>query len=328
MIVLLEGENTHARHEAYEAIRATHDRDGALKTNTLILDGPKTSLSELRAAALTVPFLADYRLVRVDGLGGRFKGGRRRAAGEWDQFPDLLAEVPPTTVLVLIDDDLPKNSVLRDAVAGAGGETRAFPKVSDRDLVPWIQSRARALGVHLTPGAERLLAQRVGRDLWALAGELEKLRVYAGADAVDETVVESLVAVSMEGNIFQFVDAVAEGRSKRAFQALEALRSDGAEARRFITMLARQFRMIAVAREVLDARGGEPEVQSALGVHPFVAKRAVAQAQRFDQAAADAALARILAADEAIQNYWQGRPGGMNQDLAVESLVADLVGAG
>jgi DNA polymerase-3 subunit delta len=328
MIVLLEGENTHARHEAYEAIRATHDRDGALKTNTITLAGPKTSISELRAAALTVPFLADYRLVRVDGLGARFKGGRRRAAGEWDQLPTLLGEIPPTTVFVLIDNELPKNSVLRDAVEGAGGETRTFPKVNDRELVPWIQSRARALGVHLTPGAERLLAQLVGADLWALASELEKLRVYAGDDAVDETVVESLVPASLEGDIFKFVDAVAEGRSKRAFQMLEALRRDGAEPRRFITMLARQFRMIAVAREVLDGRGGEVEVQSALGVHPFVAKRATTQAQRFEQAAADAALARILAADEAIQNYWQGRPGGMNQDLAVEILVADLVGAG
>jgi len=168
------------------------------------------------------------------------------------------------------------------------------------------------------------LVQLVGRDLWVLAGELEKLKLYAGDDVVDDAIVDSLVALSREGNIFQLVDAVAEGRPTRALHALERLRAEGIDARRIITMLARQYRMIAAAREVLDAGGGEREVQSALGVQSFVAERAVAQARRFDQAAADAGIGRVLEAEVAIQNYWQGRDGGMNQDLAVELLISEL----
>ena len=325
MIVLLSGENGFARREAYDALRVQYDADGALAANTIVLDGARTSRRELEAAVLTVPFLADFRMVRVDGLGARMKGGgRRRSLGEWDSLSDLLDGVPPTTVLVFLDDELTSANPLRRAVEEAGADVRDFALPPERELGSWVRTRALALGMQLTSQGERRLVQLVGRDLGVLAGELEKLKLYAGEDVVDDAIVDSLVARSREGNIFQLVDAVAEGHPTRALHALQALRADGFDARRMVTMLARQFRMIAVAREVLDAGGGEREVQSALGVQSFVAERAVLQARRYDQAAADHTIARVLEAEVAIQNYWQGRDDGMNQDLAVELLISEL----
>ena len=130
MIVLLCGENGFARQEAYDALRAQYDPDGALATNTLVLDGARTSRGELETAVLTVPFLADHRMVRVDGLGARMKGGgRRRSLGEWDSLSDLLDGVPPTTVLVFLDDELTGANPLRRAVeeAGAGKDDELVP---------------------------------------------------------------------------------------------------------------------------------------------------------------------------------------------------------
>ena len=55
-----------------------------------------------------------------------------------------------------------------------------------------------------------------------------------------------------------------------------------------------------------------------------MAERAVAQARRYDQDAADAGLRRVLEAEVAVQNYWQDRDGGMNQEFAVELLISEL----
>ena len=325
MIVLLSGKNSFARQEAYHALRSQYDPDDALAANTIVLDGARNSRGELEAAVLTMPFLAEFRMVRVDGLGARMSGGgRRRALGEWESLSDLLGGVPPTTVLVFFDDELTAGNPLRRAVDEAGGDVRDFSLPRESELVSWVRHRARALGVPLTPQAERRLVQLVGRDLWVLAGELEKLQLYAGEDVVDDTIVDSLVARSREGNIFQLVDAVAEGRPTRALHALEALRAGGETPASMIRMLARQYRMIAVAREVLDVGGGQREVQSALGAQSFVAERVVSQARRYDQAGADSAIARVLEAEVAIQNYWQGRDQGMNQDLALELLISEL----
>jgi DNA polymerase-3 subunit delta len=158
------------------------------------------------------------------------------------------------------------------------------------------------------------------------ASELQKIQIYAGNATVDEAVIESLAPVNHESNIFQFVDAVAEGRTTQAMQSLAALRNDGETPQRILNMIARQIRMITVARELLDRGGSEDDIRQALGAHPFVAKRAANQARRYTQATADAALRRVLDADLAIQNYRHDRPGAMRDDQALELLVADLVG--
>jgi DNA polymerase-3 subunit delta len=143
---------------------------------------------------------------------------------------------------------------------------------------------------------------------------------------VSEEDVRALVARAREANIFRLVDAVAEGQVTVALQALELLRSEGETPPRLISMIARQFRMIVIAREVLDGGGAAAQVREVLKVQEFVARRAVDQARRFSQSTADAAMRRILQCDVEIQDYWQARPGGVQQDLAVELLVADLCG--
>ncbi len=325
MILLLSGDNTFTRHEAYQAICAAHDGDGALAANTLVLNGATVTLAELRVAALALPFLADHRLVRVDGLCGRFApaGGRRRNLGEWDGLEDMLRELPPTTLLIFVDDAVTASNAIRSRIAAAG-EVRDFPLLREREVGPWLRDRARALGIHLTPAAERQLVTQLGRDLWALAGELDKLRLYAADATIDEKVVASLAPVNREANIFQLVDAAAEGRTGPALRALAILRANGETPQRIIAMLARQMRMISVAREVLDAGGSTNDLQAQLDLRQFVAQRALDQARRYSQATADAALCRVLDADIAIQDYRHDRPGGLRDDLALELLVADL----
>ena len=414
MIVLLVGPDDFSRNEAFAALKAQHNRDGALAQNTTVLDARNLTLEQLRAAALTVPFLAEFRLVRVDGLCARIQSGarptspgrppppeagrgtppggggpgdpagggpgdpagggpgdpagggpgdpagggpgdpagggpgdpagggpgagrgtppeagrgnrRKRDSGEWDALPDLLAAIPPTTLLLFLDDEANPANPIRRAVA-AGGEVREFPLPRERDLVPWITRRAQTIGLSLMPGAGQLLAQWVGAHLWVLASELEKLKTYAAGAAVDEAAVRSLVAPAYETTIFRFVDAVAEGRPAAALNALALLRGQE-EPQRIISMLARQFRLLIVAREILDQGGRVADVQQTLALPDFVARRVTEQARRFRQPTLDAAIPRILQAEVQIQNYWQDRPGGVQQDLAVELLVADLAGVG
>ncbi len=328
MIQLFTGDNTFTRQEAYDALRASHDTDGSLAANTITFSGKTLKISELEAAAMAIPFLADHRLVRVDGLCDRFgaRTGRRRAdLAAWDGLADLLEALPDTTLLIFIDAKTTDRNPIRQMIAEAG-QIREFPPFRPRDVDSWLHDRTRALGLHLTPGAERLLIARVGHDLWTLASELQKIQIYAGDATVDEAVVESLAPVNHESNIFQFVDAVAEGRTTQAMQSLAALRQAGETPQRILNMIARQIRMVAVARELLDRGGSEDDIRQALGAHPFVAKRAANQARRYTQATADAALRRVLDADLAIQNYRHDRPGAMRDDQALELLVADLVG--
>jgi len=92
--------------------------------------------------------------------------------------------------------------------------------------------------------------------------------------------------------------------------------------------LARTFRQIVVAREVLERGGSNEDIQSALKTNfAWLARRLRRQAQAYTQQSADAALARILEAEVAIIDYRRG-DGGLPEDVAVELLVTELAGAG
>ena len=102
-----------------------------LRDVNIVTLGANVSLDEFTANASTVPFLADKRLVLVEGLLGKFERGggvRRSGSGangkkelsEWERLPLVLANVPETTDVVFVDGTLERLESVAQADTGAG----------------------------------------------------------------------------------------------------------------------------------------------------------------------------------------------------------------
>ena len=102
--------------------------------NITVLDGSSVSFDEVVATSSTVPFLADKRMVIVDGLltefetrtpsrqRGRTATVSERSLGQWARLPEHLAQLPATTELVFVDGRLGESNapVWHDSPAGPG----------------------------------------------------------------------------------------------------------------------------------------------------------------------------------------------------------------
>ncbi len=328
-IYLFHGEDRFARLEAVAALRREHDSDGALANNSVSFDGARLTLSELGATVSAAPFLGGVRWVRVDGLCARFGDARRgpRQLGDWDQLADVLSQAPPTTVLVFVEDELRRNNPMRRLIEPFA-DAREFARLAPAEATEWLRAEVRRRGLHMTRNAAQMLVERAGGDRGALTQAVDKLSLYAGEANVDETIVEAMTPAQRSVSIFNLVDAVAERRLADAMRALDGVRAEGETEQRIIHMLARTYRQIVVAREVLDAGGQDNQIQEALKTNfSWLARRVRRQAQAYSQRTADAALGRILDAETAIIDYRLGR-GGPTEEVAVELLVAELAGAG
>ena len=327
-VYLFYGEDRFARLEAVAALRREHDADGALINNSVNFDGARLSLAELGAAVAAAPFLGGVRWVRVDGLCARFGVPRRggRQLGEWDGLPELLQQLPATTVLVFVEDELRRGNPMLQLIEPLA-DTREFARLKPEEALEWLRGEVRRHGLHLTRNAAQTLVERAGGDRGSLTQAVDKLSLYAGDANVDETIVEAMVPATRSVSIFNLVDAVAERRLADAMRALDGVRADGEPEARIIQMLARTFRQIVVTREVIDRGGSNEEIQQATRANfAWLARRLRRQAQSYTQTSADAALARVLEAEEAIISYRRDE-GGLPEDVAVELLVADLAGA-
>lgn len=335
MLHIFHGPDSFSRTEALEALKRELDRDRMLASNTDRLDGKTLTYAHLTMICDAMPFLAEHRLIIVEGLlaraGGRAGGARRRGGGpalpaEWGDLPEYLGRMPPTTALVLVDGEVAPGNVMLEALAPLG-RSRNFPKLPARALEGWLGERAKRARIELEPAAVRLLAESVSGDLgedgqwhglWGLAGDLEKVALYAGRRAVTADDVRALVAGAADTNIFAFVDAVVERKGREAMARLAELLAAGQPPPVLLTMLVRGFRQIALWSDLAAAGVRQDEIARRLNLREWQSGRLRAQAGRYRPAQVAAAYERLLAADRSVKR------GESDEQAALELLVAEL----
>jgi DNA polymerase-3 subunit delta len=327
MLYVLYGQDDFSLSQCLERIKADLGDREMVATNTTRLEGQHLALGELRNRCDTAPFLSSRRLVIVDGLLGRFevkqskprsgKGKSGNGLGEWEGLDSYIKRMPGTTVLVLVDEEVNGHNPLLKKLSPLA-EVRNFPLLRGKELKSWIRQRVKGEGGDITPQAVNLLAELIGGDLWAMDGEIQKLLLYGQERPINEDDVRQLVSCIQEANIFALVDAVAEGHTELAQRLLHRLYDEGVAPIYILVMITRQFRLIALARD-LGKGLSSPQIQSRLGLKSgYALDKTLSQAKLYDFEGVKRAYDKLLETDLAIKT------GKYSDKLALELLVAEL----
>jgi DNA polymerase-3 subunit delta len=327
MFYILYGQDDFSLNQAVEKIKAELGDRETVATNTTSLEGQHLTLNELRNKCGAAPFLSSHRLVIVDGLLGRFevkqsrpRSGRGKSGnglGEWEGLASYIEQIPETTVLVLIDEEVKGHNPLLKKLSQLA-EVRTFPLLRGKDLKAWIQQRVKEEGGDITPQAVNLLAEFIGGDLWAMNGEIQKLLLYSQERPISEDDVRQMVSHVQEANIFALVDAVAEGRTELAQRILHRLYDDGVAPTYILVMITRQFRLIAQAKD-LGPGLSRLQIQDKLGLKSsYSLDKTLSQAKLYDFEGVKRAYDKLLETDLAIKT------GKYSDKLALELLVTEL----
>ena len=290
--------------------------------NTARLDARTASENDLNTAVNAMPFLAPRRLVILSNPSARYdKAGPRK------KFEDFLKAAPDTARVVIHETVEPRDAGRHWLVQWfdkAGLKSQGFMLPKPRDMPGWIVNEAKNQGGGIEPAAASKLAELTGNDTRQAGMEIAKLLAYVNwSRPVAAADVEAVGILSAEPDIFGLVDALATGQAAAAQKSLHRmLETDDAAA--IFGMIVRQFRLLLIAREVLDAHGMVPDVQEALSqvegrsVHEFVAEKTTGQAKRFTLPVLESIYRRLLVMDE------QAKTSQVPLDLALDLFVSDL----
>jgi len=331
MLYVLYGKGNFSLCQALNEIKADLGDPRMLAVNTARLDGQRLTLSELKNSCNVTPFLSPYRLTIVDGLLERFEakpGGSRASKkrviaksrselGEWQDLPAYIEQMPQTTVLLLVDGKISSNNSLLKKLSPLA-TIKVFPMLRGDSLKGWIRERVTKESSTITPQAVSLLADLIGGNLWVLNNEIAKLLLYTQGHPIDEEDVRQLVSYAQEANIFFLVDAVLEGQTRTAQTALHRLYRESESPTHILTMITRQFRLIALASE-LGSGLSRRELQDKLGLTSgYALDKTLRQAKLYDFESIRRAYSKLLEMDLAVKTgRWDGQ-------LALELLVAEL----
>jgi len=327
---LLRGDDNTRIKEVIAGFQAGLGDPSMAGLNTTRHDGETLSYETLQADALTMPFLADRRLIIV-GNARAFLS--KMAKDRTQNCLDLLGNLPETTALVMVVED--QQAKKRGERFWEHGKAYAWltdwmrdhndlallvdcALPDEEDMPSWILRKAKELGGGFKPDAARLLASYVGNNTLRAQNEMEKLITYVGdRQVVEEADVSLLTAQEQEGDIFALTDALGERNGKAAMKQFLLLLEHN-DLLELTGMIHRQFRLLIQAREILDAGGKPQDIERELGVLGFVARKLSDQARRFNMRQLLEIYDRLLKIDLDMKT------GGTPGDVAYELLIADL----
>ena len=137
------------------------------------------------------------------------------------------------------------------------GEVQFFEAIEegrhgDEEIAEFIQRRLREQKKTMTGPAFGVFRELVAPDLREMANELEKLTLYVGKRAdITDADVRAICSASRQSEIWDLTDALGARSLTRAFDALDNLLAHGENAIGIVAMLAAQFRLMLLAKDLM-----------------------------------------------------------------------------
>jgi DNA polymerase III subunit delta len=332
VIYIIYGPDNYSTHQEVEKIKQGLGDPDLLSTNTSYLDGKQITYTQLTTICSAIPFLSAFRLVIVEGLIEKFdiaaasysstKSKTKVNIGlkDWQSLDEYTSSMPPTTVLVLLDNieikNISKNPLFKQLAQK--GKVIPCPQLEGKNLEEWVKRKITNRGGSIEPSAIRLLIEHIVGDLWNMHNSIEMLLNFAAGRTITNNDVLQLTGFVQEASVFDLIDAIINRQNERAQHYLHKLILEGSTPLYIIAMIIRQLRMIVRVKDV-SRNLTRLQMMSKLGINKeFILDKTLKQAKQYTQDKLNEAYSRVLDADVAVKT------GQYNGDLAIELLVMEL----
>ena len=301
-VYLFHGEEEYIKQSALARLRSLLLPAGLEALNETILEGA-VEAGRVIEAAETLPMMAERRLVVVKDWAPLLSARAKNESEDAARLTSWLASPPETCVTVFyLRGKLSSNGKCAKALRDKAVEA-LFAPLDEAQLQRWIRQKAKEAGASIEAEASEALVFAAGRDCTRLIGEIEKLASLAGTGGTIRAAdVRSLVTPSAESTVFTMIDQLTAGRFPAAQRLLDALLTAGENRVRVLYMITRQMRLLALTRELLEARTPVPRIQESLGVTSYGARRLSEQARRLRAEPLRAAYRDCVDAEYAVKS--------------------------
>ena len=272
--------------------------------NNNFFDADESGLDEVLISAQLLSFSAQKKLVIVRNA--PWFSTRGKAAAESnkeydDENKPLLAYLQdpnPQTVLVFVLSSAPaKNSSLYKAVLSAGRVVECSAlNAGAREI--WLKNYLRSSGKQVDPAVVAYICAMCADNLSSLQMEADKLLLYChDKPMISMEDAENIISRSSLAGVFEMTDAVAARKSGQAVQVMRRLLQQGESPYMLLSMLATQYRNVLAVKNMTDRGFSQQQIASKMHINPYVVKKSLPVARKYDYPSLVKALEMLLAAD-------------------------------
>ncbi len=307
---LFFGEEDYMKSAALRMARAgIAEADPAMACfNDIRLDSTTFTPGGLLDAMSVPPMGSDRKLISITGI----NLGSLRAA-ELDKLGEALsamADYPYNLVILSADADaldagtLPKRPSELFTTLAEYLHPVCFERNTPAKLLGWVQKHYAHNGVAAAAEICQFTVDFCGRNMFTLAGEIDKVSFYvlakSGTVVTTEDVRLSAIP-AMEYDAFAFTNAIMEQRRTDALDILIDLKFRRVEPLYILSEVSRVVCDLLTVRTMADGGQSAAEISTALKMHEYRVKLYLKQARNAEPARLRAAVAACGTADRALK---------------------------
>ncbi|MCD7824398.1 MAG: DNA polymerase III subunit delta [Clostridiaceae bacterium] len=308
-VYLLYGEETYLvrlyRDDLIKAILAEDSDD----MNFSRFQGNGIDFHEVREIANTLPFFQEHRLVLLEDTG---------LIKHASDFAEDLAAMPESTIVIFVEKEIDKRNKLYKYIS-KNGLAVEMGAMSAADTKKFIALHLKENGKIIRQSTVEYFMEQTENSLTNIQNELDKLVAYTlGREEICPADIDAVCSVQVTGQIFQMLDAVAEGKQTAAMKLYHDLLELKESPMSILYLLTRHFNILL---QIKDSSGelSRTELAKKVGVPPFAVGKYQIQAKRFEYAK----LKQMLCA--CVDTEYDFKRGRIKDQIGVELLLVNFI---
>lgn len=305
-VYLLYGTEDYLKKQFRDNLKKAITGDGD-SMNYSYFEGKAPDSKAVSEIASTMPFFADRRLVVIENS-QLFKTAD-------DMIIDMVKELPDTTVVVFVENEVDKRSRLYKAVKD-NGYICELNEQSDNDIMRWVVSLLKKEGRTMDNATLQLFLTKTGSSMENISRELEKLICYTmGRTTITSEDVEEVCATQTTNRIFDMITAISQKNQDKALELYYDLLTLKEPPMRIMYLIARNFNQLLMIKELTENGNASSAIASKMGIQGFLVGKLQSQARPFKVGVLRRALEECVSLEEAVKT------GRLEDRLAVEMLI-------
>ena len=283
MIIFLYGSDTFRSREQMRRMvskfKSDRDPEGL---NVIHLDSEKNDSGIVMGQLLSVPFLAERRMIVLENL---------LISKQKDLRSSILKRIeennfPETNIIIFWEGvDKFKTKDAKEFFLRLQKEkyVQNFEELRGVKLGGWIGAEVKERVGKISGAAVQYLVQHVGGDMWRLDSILDQLVAYCGKREIEIKDIQLFLDEKIDDNIFNLVDAAVGRQSKQVYSMIQEQYRQGQDPQYIFAMMLRQFRILLELSDVFEREGALQSniLATRLGLHPFVVKKSLPLIERY-----------------------------------------------
>lgn len=278
------------------------------------------NLTEFAYCVENLPMMAESTLVVVDEV-DIFK----LPESDRERLAEIISDIPEYCTVVFTYETTcwkpdKRYKKFWDAVE-KNAKIVEFEKQNQRDLIPWIGRHFAAYQKRISNDLCVYLIELTDGTMTSLAGEIQKICAYSGADMIKKSDIDAVVEPVLDALMFQITDNFGTGEYGIALQKLMQLRKMQEEPLSILGAIGGHFRRMATGRILSNHGKNAADLRKIYpSISDFACRKTMSACTRFSPAFYKKAAELVMETDYQIKTSFD------TPDRLLELLLLRLAG--